>query len=40
MLLFSDMSSSNLSTLDRIQKEIKESIEREKELKHGYTKLY
>lgn len=32
----SDMSTSNLSTLDRIQLEIKESIQREKELKNGY----
>lgn len=32
------MSASNLSTLDRIQLEIKESIKREKELKYGYSK--
>ncbi|CAG9762470.1 unnamed protein product [Ceutorhynchus assimilis] len=30
------MSTANLSTLDRIQLEIKESIQREKELKNGY----
>ncbi|KAF7285314.1 mitotic spindle positioning protein meduse [Rhynchophorus ferrugineus] len=33
------MSTSNLSTLDRIQLEIKECIEREKELKNGYSKV-
>ncbi|XP_050301468.1 uncharacterized protein LOC126739716 isoform X2 [Anthonomus grandis grandis] len=31
------MSSTNLSTLDRIQLEIKESIQREKELRNGYS---
>ncbi|KAL1489604.1 hypothetical protein ABEB36_013553 [Hypothenemus hampei] len=32
------MSISNLSTLDRIQLEIKETVQREKELKNGYKK--